>query len=57
MVSVLMSVADPASPLSLLHTQLELEAEVGIDRVSSSTSHSKSIVYGIADCLTINGLR
>ena len=30
MVSVLMSVADPASPLSLLHTQLDLEAEVGI---------------------------
>ena len=35
----------------------KLEAEVGIDRVSSSTSHSKSIVYGIADCLTINELR
>jgi len=34
-----------------------LEARVGIDRVSSSTSHSKSIVYGIADCLTINELR
>jgi len=24
--------------------------------ISSSTSHSKSIVYGIADCLTINEL-
>ena len=35
----------------------KLEARVGIDRVSSSTSHSKSIVYGIADCLTINELR
>ncbi len=34
-----------------------MEAEVGIDRVSSSTSHSKSIVYGIADYLTINELR
>src|SRR5882762_6819857 len=35
----------------------ELEAEVGIDRISPSTSHSKSIVYGIADFLTISGLR
>jgi len=34
-----------------------MEARVGIDRVSSSTSHSKSIVYGIADYLTINELR
>jgi hypothetical protein len=33
-----------------------LEARVGIGRVSPSTSHSKSIVYGIADYLTINGL-
>ena len=56
MVSVLVSVADPSAPLSLLQRQLRLEAEVGIDRVSSSTSHSKSIVYGIADCLTINEL-
>jgi|SRR5580698_9173057 hypothetical protein len=37
--------------------QIEVEARVGIDRVSSSTSHSKSIVYGIADCMNINGLR
>src|SRR5208283_3700789 len=42
---------------SLPHTRFGLEARVGIDRVSSSTSHSKSIVYGIADCLTINELR
>jgi hypothetical protein len=35
---------------------LRLEARVGIDRVSPSTSHSKSIVYGIADYLTINEL-
>ena len=34
----------------------EMEARVGIDRVSPSTSHSKSIVYGIADYLTINEL-
>ena len=56
-VSVLVSVADPAPLNSLLHTQLELEARVGFERVSSSTSHSKSIVYGIADILTINELR
>jgi hypothetical protein len=30
-VSVLVSVADPATPKPLLHTQLELEAEVGIE--------------------------
>src|ERR1035437_4187747 len=30
MVSVLVSVADPASPMSLLQRQLRLEAEVGI---------------------------
>ena len=42
---------------SLLLTQQNLEARVGIDRVSPSTSHSKSIVYGIADYLTINELR
>jgi hypothetical protein len=30
MVSVLVSVADPASPISLLQSQLRLEAEVGI---------------------------
>jgi len=31
-VSVLMSVADPAPPNSLLHTQLELKARVGIEQ-------------------------
>ncbi len=31
-VSVLVSVADPATPKPLLHTQLELEAEVGIEQ-------------------------
>ena len=34
MVSVLVSVADPKPQLSLLHTQLELEARVGIERGS-----------------------
>jgi hypothetical protein len=33
MVSVLVSVADPASPISLLQSQLRLEAEVGIGRL------------------------
>ena len=45
MVSVLVSVADPSTPKSLLHTQLELEAEVGIERGSftvSSLTHSVS---------------
>jgi hypothetical protein len=31
MVSVLVSVADPSAPLSLLQRQLRLEAEVGIE--------------------------
>jgi hypothetical protein len=30
------------------------EARVGFHQVSLSISHSKSIVYGIADILTIN---
>ena len=38
LVSVLVSVADPAPSNSLLHTQLELEAEVGIE-LSSVGSH------------------
>jgi hypothetical protein len=42
---------------SLMLRHQKMEARVGIDRVSLSTSHSKSIVYGIADCLTINELR
>ena len=33
LVSVLVSVADHSAPKSLLHTQLELEAEVGIGRL------------------------
>jgi hypothetical protein len=45
------------TPNPLPHTRLELEARVEIDRVSSSTSHSKSIVYGIAYCFTIKELR
>ena len=57
MVSVLVSVWTPGPLKPLLHSQFGLEARVGIDRVSSSISHSKSIVYGIADCLTINELR
>ena len=47
MVSVLMSVADPASPMSLLQRQLRLEAEVGIERGSftvPSLTHSVSRV-------------
>jgi hypothetical protein len=44
LVSVLVSVADHSAPKPLLHTQLELEAEVGIGRVSPSTSHSKSTI-------------
>jgi hypothetical protein len=45
MVSVLVSVADSFVPISLLHKQLELEAEVGIERGSftvPSTTHSVS---------------
>src|ERR1039457_2269995 len=44
-VSVLVSVADPASPMSLLQRQLRLEAEVGIERGSftvPSLTHSVS---------------
>ena len=41
----------------LRNLRKSLEARVGIERVSPSTSHSKSIVYGIADFLTINELR
>jgi hypothetical protein len=33
LVSVLVSVADPASPISLLQSQLRLEARVGIGRL------------------------
>jgi hypothetical protein len=57
MVSVLVSVADSHATKPLPLKRFGMEAEVGIDRVSSSTSHSKSIVYGIADYLTINELR
>jgi len=34
-----------------------MEARVGIERIPPSTSHSKSIVYGIADALIIMHLR
>jgi hypothetical protein len=44
LVSVLVSVWTPEPPKPLLHTQLELEARVGIGRVPPSTSHSKSTV-------------
>ena len=59
MISLALSLALASSGICnpLQKRNLELEARVGIDRVSSSTSHSKSIVYGIADCLTINELR
>jgi hypothetical protein len=42
---------------SLLLKNQKLEARVGIGRVSPSTSHSKSIVYVIADTLTLMELR
>ena len=57
MVSVLVSVADSLAPKPMLHTQLALEARVGIGRVPPSTSHSKSTAYGIADVLNIRLLR
>jgi hypothetical protein len=44
LVSVLVSVADSLAPKPMLHTQLALEARVGIGRVPPSTSHSKSTV-------------
>jgi hypothetical protein len=44
LVSVLVSVWTPEPPKPMLHTQLELEARVGIGRVPPSTSHSKSTV-------------
>jgi hypothetical protein len=53
----LLEVGPTAVPSPCVYRQEDLEARVGIDRVSSSTSHSKSIVYGIADILTINELR
>jgi hypothetical protein len=46
-----------AAEETIVNKQNQLEARVGIDQVSLSTSHSKSIVYGIADILTINELR
>ena len=52
-VSVLVSVADPSAPLSLLQSQLRLEARVGIERIPPFTSHSKSIVYFITAGLKI----
>jgi hypothetical protein len=59
MISLALSLALASSGICnpLQKCNLELEARVGIDRVSLSTSHSKSIVYGIADCLTIKELR
>jgi hypothetical protein len=53
----MMSVLDLSNHNSLPNFGSEFEVRVGIDRVSPSTSHSKSIVYGIADYLTINELR
>ncbi len=44
-------------PFSSKNPNKRLEARVGIDRVSPSTSNSKLIVYGIADYLTVNELR
>ena len=57
LVSVLVSVADSLPPKHLLHTQLELEARVGIGRIPPSTSHSKSTAFGTADVLRIRLLR
>jgi hypothetical protein len=56
MVSVLVCVWTPELPKPMLHTQLELEARVGIGRIPSSTSHSKSTVYIITDTLKIKVL-
>jgi hypothetical protein len=44
LVSVLVSFWTPEPPKPMLHTQLELEARVGIGRIPPSTSHSKSTV-------------
>src|SRR5208283_988927 len=40
-----------------MHTHQNMEARVGIERIPPSTSHSKSSVYVIADCLTVIHLR
>jgi hypothetical protein len=42
---------------SFILNEVEMEARVGIGRVSPSTSHSKSTAYGIADVLNIRRLR
>ena len=44
LVSVPVSVLDLVAPNSLLRMQLEMEARVGIGRITPSTSHSKSTV-------------
>src|ERR1019366_6576543 len=52
-VSVLVSVADPASPMSLLQRQLRLEAEVGIGQLMpffqvKTTPFSEQTQYNLA---------
>jgi hypothetical protein len=54
-VSVLVSCWTPEPPKPLLHTQLELEARVGIGHLPPYTSHSKSTIYIITDALIIKG--
>ena len=56
LVSVLVSVWTPPLQKPLPHTRLGMEAEVGIERIPPSTSHSKSTAYGIADVLTLRRL-
>jgi len=46
----------PAPPKPLLHTQLSLEAEVGIGHIPPCTSHSKSTIYIITDATKIKAV-
>jgi len=55
MVSVLESVADAYATKPLPLKRFGMEAEVGIERVPPSTSHSQSTVCIITDALKIKG--
>jgi hypothetical protein len=46
-VSVLVSVWTPTPPKLMLHTQLELEAEVGIERSLRRQSASNTLIAGL----------
>jgi hypothetical protein len=56
MVSVLVSVADPAFPMSMLLKQLGMEAEVGIDPSPIKRKGMRLEKYCRCKCLTINNL-